>query len=205
MVFPAKALPVERGELAKLLTECPPENRQEVLDEVEGAARRNALRAGIVPFGRYLVSAIENGRFAPSLGVQVRAEREAAAEAEARKIAAARAMAAEAPAMTDADAARLPVELRQQLLALRMRAAERTPSSMRLATCAEGPARKVGVEAGHDDLVAIGRQTVCHLGHLIAEELDLVDRDDLGRRGHDGGDDVIRGCDRDRIEARPRA
>jgi hypothetical protein len=150
LVFPAKALPVERGELAKLLTECPPENRQEVLDEVEGAARRNALRAGIVPFGRYLVSAIENGRFAPSLGVQVRAEREAAAEAEARKIAAARAMAAEAPAMTDADAACLPVELRQQLLALRMRAAERTPSSMRLSTCAEGPARTTA--CAHADL-----------------------------------------------------
>jgi hypothetical protein len=144
LVLPAKALPAERGELLKLLRDCPPENRQEVLDEIEGAERRSTLRAGIVPFGRYLVSAIENGQFAPSLGVQVRAEREAAAEAEARETAAAQARAKEAPAMTDADVARLPAGLRQQLLALRMKAAERAHAPPGLSRCDELPASTEG-------------------------------------------------------------
>ena len=75
LVFP-KAEPLELKHLADLVAGCRPENRQAVLDEVEGSRQRGSLRVGIVPFARALCKAEGSGLFSPSAGVSVRAARE---------------------------------------------------------------------------------------------------------------------------------
>lgn len=77
LVFP-KAEPTELSILAELITRCRPDNRQAVLDEVEGARQRGTLRAGIVPFARALVKAEGEGMFTLSIGAAVQAAREQA-------------------------------------------------------------------------------------------------------------------------------
>jgi hypothetical protein len=82
LVFPTKTHPSERKHLFTLLRQCSSERRQEVLDEIERAACKNKLRAGIVPFAHYLIAAIQNDQFLPNLGVEVSARREEAAIAQ---------------------------------------------------------------------------------------------------------------------------
>lgn len=74
LVYP-RAEPAELEILGQLIAGCRPENRQAVLDEVEGARLRGTLRAGIVPFGRALVRAEAEGAFVASQGVAVLAAR----------------------------------------------------------------------------------------------------------------------------------
>lgn len=75
LVFP-KAAPVELQILAELAAGCRPENRQALLDEVEGARQQATLRSGIVPFARALAKAEGGNAFVSSLGVAVKAARE---------------------------------------------------------------------------------------------------------------------------------
>lgn len=122
LVFP-KAEPVELQILADLVAGCRDENRQPVLDEVEGARQRGTLRSGIVPFARALVKAEAEGMFTASLGVAVRAARELA-EKHARSVAAsakavhvAAAAAAEAHTWTQDEIDNLPPNMRERVLA----------------------------------------------------------------------------------------
>lgn len=77
LVFPAKIQPAEKQVLLDLLAGCPHDKRQQVLDEIEGSSRANKIKAGIVPFGRFLVAAVANGTFVPNLAVGVVAGRQA--------------------------------------------------------------------------------------------------------------------------------
>lgn len=90
LIFPCKTEPAEKHQLLRILANCPTDERQAVLDEIEGASRRNTLRSGIVPFGRYLVSAVVNGTFNPNLGVGALAAREAQAAQIQRQVASSR-------------------------------------------------------------------------------------------------------------------
>lgn len=125
LTFPAKTQPAERKELVRLLTRCPSAQRQAVLDEIEGAIRKGTLRSGIVPFGRYLITAIEADQFAPNLGVEILASREASAAAAARMKTLERRMTSEPEAVTEETLASLPVGMRDQLESMRKKAAER--------------------------------------------------------------------------------
>lgn len=76
LVYPLGTLPAERTALLKLLSDCPADSRQAVLDEVEGARVKKTLRTGIIPFARCLILATHTGDFSPSLGVAVLANRQ---------------------------------------------------------------------------------------------------------------------------------
>lgn len=76
LVYPSGTLPAERTALLKLLSDCPADSRQAVLDEVEGARVKKTLRTGIIPFARHLILATHTGDFSPSLGVAVLANRQ---------------------------------------------------------------------------------------------------------------------------------
>lgn len=77
LTFPVSAKPVEREALAVFLQDVKPESRQQVLDEIEGTIRANSLKKSMVALCGALVKAERNGTFVPSLGVAVRAGREA--------------------------------------------------------------------------------------------------------------------------------
>jgi hypothetical protein len=122
LVFP-KAEPIELNRLANLVASCRPENRQGVLDEVEGARQRGTLRSGIVPFARSLVKAEGEGLFTESLGVAVRAARELAARtaeavaASARQAPGASSAPESAYTWTQEEIDILPPKMRERLLA----------------------------------------------------------------------------------------
>lgn len=84
LVFPPKLFDEERIQIEQMLGACPPRHRQDVLDELEGAIRRDVIQKGPVPFARSLVMAVKSGTFQPSLGVAVLASRRAAKRQAAR-------------------------------------------------------------------------------------------------------------------------
>lgn len=77
LVFP-QAAAAELDVLRVLVAQCKPENRQALLDEVEGARLQKTLRVGIVPFARALLKADAVGAFVPSVGIAVQVAREQA-------------------------------------------------------------------------------------------------------------------------------
>lgn len=122
LVFP-KAEPVELKILADLVAGCRDDNRQALLDEVEGARQRGTLRSGIVPFARALVKAEGEGMFTESLGVAVRAARELAAKhaqsvaASAKTSSAGVASSGAAHTWTQDEIDNLPPKMREKVLA----------------------------------------------------------------------------------------
>jgi len=134
LVFP-KAEPVELKILADLVAGCRADNRQAVLDEVEGARQRGTLRSGIVPFARALVKAEGEGMFTESLGVAVRAARELAqkhaqtAAAAAKPVQAGAAPAGDAHTWTQDEIDNLPPKMRERVLAKLGQGAPRSSSA----------------------------------------------------------------------------
>lgn len=125
-LFYPKANAVEIEALVGLLADCPVDDRQGVLDEVEGARQKGALRLGIVPFARGLVKASREGRFTLSLGVAVAAGRAVAAVQE-HAVDAARSSAGHRPpeSYTDEEIAAIPsAAARERMAALKKSALE---------------------------------------------------------------------------------
>lgn len=81
LIYPLRVSDVERDAVAQLLTTCPKESHQPLLDELAGAIEHRKIRNGITPYARALVRAVAEGRFSPSLGVAVAASRQAAKNA----------------------------------------------------------------------------------------------------------------------------
>lgn len=59
-----------------LLESCPPEFRQKVLDEIEGARQAGVIKTNLVPFARGIVTAIHRGTFTVGHGTKVSAQRQ---------------------------------------------------------------------------------------------------------------------------------
>jgi transposase len=79
-----KTLPAEIDALKTILAVCEPQQRQAILDEVEGKRRAGQVKIGIFPLAASLVRAVASGTFMPSAGVAVAAARQAAAVVERR-------------------------------------------------------------------------------------------------------------------------
>lgn len=125
-LFYPKANAVEIEALVGLLADCPVGDRQGVLDEVEGARQKGALRLGIVPFARGLVKASREGRFTLSLGVAIAAGRAVAAVQE-HAVESARSSAGHRPpeSYTDEEIAAIPsTAARERMAALKKSALE---------------------------------------------------------------------------------
>ena len=66
----------ERFAIGVLLESCPPEFRQKVLDEIEGARQAGVIKTNLVPFARGIVTAIHRGTFTVGHGTKVSAQRQ---------------------------------------------------------------------------------------------------------------------------------
>lgn len=76
LIFPSAVTPEEKTVIGGLMGALPENAKQELLDELAGAIRANAIRRGCVPFIRGLVDAYRRGQFSLSLGVAVVASRQ---------------------------------------------------------------------------------------------------------------------------------
>lgn len=120
LVFPQGTSDVERNAVLALLTNCPAQHRQEILDEVEGARANGRLRLGVVPFTRHLVQAVELGTFTCTLGIAVQAARAAKQRnAHAIQVAQEKLAMKSAADYTEAELATLPKAIRENMLRLR--------------------------------------------------------------------------------------
>ncbi len=61
--------------IAELVATCPPESRQNALDEIEGARQAGVIKTNLVPFARGIVTAISRGTFTVGHGTQVAMQR----------------------------------------------------------------------------------------------------------------------------------
>ena len=61
--------------IAELVATCPPESRQNALDEIEGARQAGVIKTNLVPFARGIVTAIARGTFTVGHGTQVAKQR----------------------------------------------------------------------------------------------------------------------------------
>ncbi len=61
--------------IGELLTKCPAEYRQKVLDEIEGARQAGVIKTNVVPFARGIILAISRGTFTVGHGTKVTAQR----------------------------------------------------------------------------------------------------------------------------------
>lgn len=66
----------ERDELEKLISFCAVNDRQDVLDEIEGIRQGGGIKKGVVPLARALISKAAIGEFVLSAGQNVRAQRD---------------------------------------------------------------------------------------------------------------------------------
>ena len=62
--------------IAELVRACPPELRQKMLDEIEGARQAGIIKTSLVPFARGIVLAISRGTFTVGHGMKVATQRE---------------------------------------------------------------------------------------------------------------------------------
>lgn len=129
LVFPKNISPVETEALAKILAEYPSDVQQQVLDEIEGARQKDKLRAGAVPFGRFLASAFDVGQFVPNLGLAVFGARQKRLEAERREAASTTVAPGFNRADVDRSIASLPASLQQSLQFIRTRVADPKPQN----------------------------------------------------------------------------
>jgi hypothetical protein len=70
LIFP-KCTPEESIAIGELLTTCPVELRQKVLDEIEGARQAGVIKTSLVPFARGIMTAISRGTFTLGHGPKV--------------------------------------------------------------------------------------------------------------------------------------
>lgn len=76
LIFPAMS-EKERDSVGQLISGCPLEFRQPLLDELAGAISHQKIRDGITPYFRALTLAAKNRTFSPNLGVSIQATRQA--------------------------------------------------------------------------------------------------------------------------------
>jgi hypothetical protein len=122
LIYP-QAQAMEIDILRSLVAKCRPENRQAILDEVEGARQRGSLRSGIVPFARALAKAEADDAFIPSLGIPISINRQQAI-ANAQQLQASKAAsdcavdaALAEHQWTEAELALLPPKMRERMIA----------------------------------------------------------------------------------------
>ena len=61
--------------IAELVANCPPESRQNALDEIEGARQAGVIKTNLVPFARGVFQAVARGTFSVGHGPKVAAQR----------------------------------------------------------------------------------------------------------------------------------
>lgn len=118
LIFPPKLAAAEREGLIAALRKTEPAIRQDLLDEVAGVKAGKGFRMGMIPFVHALVRAAEEGKFALTAGVSIRAGRENRRATGVQVAAADGALTAQVrplSQMSDAELSKFPPNLRKRM------------------------------------------------------------------------------------------